>query len=81
MIYPFPLSEVRLMNKLWFLPLVLLTGCASLAGYAGSHPAAITCKGKGAVTGQGTVPVAGGSFSIQADCGDGFEYRQTGDPK
>ena len=57
----------------------LLTGCASVAGYAGSHPATISCKGKGAITGQGSAPVAGGSFSIQADCGDGFEYRQTGD--
>ena len=30
----------------------LLTGCASVAGYAGSHPATISCKGKGAITGQ-----------------------------
>lgn len=59
----------------------LLTGCASIAGYAGAHPATIRCKGKGAITGQGSAPVAGGGFSIQADCGDGFEYQQTGDPK
>ena len=61
------------------LAISLLTGCASVAGYAGAHPATISCKGKGAITGQGSAPVAGGSFSIQADCGDGFEYRQTGD--
>ena len=57
----------------------LLTGCASIAGYAGAHPATISCKGKGAITGQGSAPDAGGSFSIQADCGDGFEYRHTRD--
>jgi ABC-type phosphate transport system substrate-binding protein len=57
----------------------MLTGCASVAGYAGTHPATISCKGKGAISGQGSATVAGGNFSIQADCGDGFEYRQTGD--
>jgi hypothetical protein len=57
--------------------LSILTGCASIAGHAGSHPAEITCKGKGAITGQGSVPAAGGGFSIQADCGDGFSYKQS----
>lgn len=73
---------MTLMRPILFLMLCalvisLLTGCASIAGHAGSHPAEITCKGKGAITGQGSAPVAGGSFSIQADCGDGFSYKQS----
>lgn len=55
----------------------LLQGCASIAGQAGSHPAEITCKGKGAITGQGQIPAAGGGFAIQADCGEGFFYKQS----
>ncbi len=55
----------------------VLTGCASIAGQAGAHPAEISCKGKGAITGQGSVPAVGGGFSIQADCGEGFTYRQS----
>ena len=51
------------------LVLSVLTGCASIAGQAGAHPAEISCKGKGAITGQGSVPAVGGGFSIQADCG------------
>lgn len=62
---------------------LLLGGCALGAGYAGSHPGYIKCKGKGTITGTGqqSMTVIGGgagqnSFSIQADCGDGFEYDQ-----
>ena len=55
----------------------LLQGCAHVAGYAGSHPAVIECKGKGAITGIADTPVAGGNFSINADCGDGFIYKQS----
>ena len=55
----------------------LLTGCASIAGHAGNNPAEIVCKGKGAISGQGAAQIAGGSFSIQADCGDGFSYKQS----
>jgi hypothetical protein len=59
------------------LAMMLLTGCASIAGQAGSHPAEITCRGKGAITGQGQIPAAGGGFAIQADCGEGFFYKQS----
>ncbi len=57
---------------------VFLSSCASVAGYAGAHPAVIECKGKGAITGTAGGPMAAGNFAIQADCGDGFTYRQTG---
>lgn len=62
---------------------IALAGCAHTAGYAGDHPAKITCKGKGAITGTGSVTGTGivgvsgnNSWNIQADCGDGFEYSQ-----
>ena len=43
----------------------VLTGCASIAGQAGAHPAEISCKGKGAITGQGSVPAAVPSKRVQ----------------
>lgn len=63
------------------LVIALLTGCATIAGQAGAHPARITCQGKGSISGQGSAPVAGGSFTIMADCGDGFIYEQSGAPQ
>lgn len=58
-------------------------GCAHVAGYAGSHPASITCKGKAAITGTGAAAAGAGiggnemnGFTLQADCGDGFSYTQ-----
>lgn len=60
-----------------------LAGCAQVAGYAGEHPANVSCKGKGVITGTGSangtgiVGVSGSNaWTIQADCGDGFEYSQ-----
>lgn len=60
-----------------------LTGCARTLGYAGDHPGFIECKGKGAITGTGTIALGAGvggagtnSFTIQADCGDGFRFQQ-----
>jgi len=62
---------------------LLLSACAHVAGYAGSHPANITCKGKAAITGSGAATVGAGiggsemnGFTLQADCGDGFSYTQ-----
>lgn len=64
-----------LRSVVFLLACSVLTGCMS-AGYAGAHPAEITCKGKGVISGQGSAQIASGNFSIQADCGDGFQYRQ-----
>jgi len=63
---------------------VALVGCAHVTGYAGAHPAVIHCKGKGVITGTGTAAVTFGpggsgsnSFSLQADCGSGFDFSQS----
>ena len=62
---------------------VSLASCAHSLGYAGSHPGYVKCKGKGSITGTGFGQVSAGigggeqnSFTIQADCGDGFEFSQ-----
>jgi hypothetical protein len=50
---------------------LLAAGCA--------HPAYISCKGKGTVSGQSNMIVSfGGSsqFTLTLDCGDGLEYSQ-----
>ncbi len=60
-----------------------LGGCAHSLGYAGSHPGYIKCKGKGNITGTGAAGAGAGiggsemnSFTISADCGEGFEFSQ-----
>lgn len=62
---------------------VSLSGCGALLGGAGTHPADISCKGKGTITGSGHVNVNAGvggqelnTFTLTADCGEGFEYHQ-----
>lgn len=71
------------MKTVFIIIALTLAGCAHVAGYAGEHPANVTCKGKGAITGTGSangtgiVGVSGSNaWTIQADCGDGFEYSQ-----
>lgn len=61
-----------------------LSGCAHVLGYAGAHPGSIHCKGKGVITGTGSLTFGAGiggtgtdAWTIQADCGDGFEFSQT----
>lgn len=68
--------------------LLSIAGCGLLArdlGYAGSHPGYVQCKGKGSVTGTGTIALGAGmggastnSFTLQADCGEGFTFSQGG---
>ena len=65
----------------------MLGGCSRTMGYAGKHPGYIKCVGKGAITGTGSFNVAAGigggeqnHFTIQADCGDGFQFIQ-GNPE
>jgi hypothetical protein len=63
-----------------------LTGCGLVArdlGYAGAHPGYMKCKGKVGLSGSGTLALGAGvggastnSFSINGDCGDGFEFAQ-----
>lgn len=62
---------------------LLAGGCGHALGYAGSHPGAIVCKGKGTISGSGAGSAGAGisgselnHFSIQADCGDGFSFSQ-----
>lgn len=66
--------------------LPLLAGCALTTGYAGKHPGFqdITCKGKVAITGSGTVALGAGyggattdSFSLNGDCGEGFSITRS----
>ena len=72
------------MRRLWVGLLLLgLSGCAHALGYAGAHPGYVECKGKGNITGSGSVSIGAGvggggvnTFTIQADCGDGFSLRQ-----
>ena len=63
--------------------ILLAGGCTKTLGYAGQYPGYIECKGKGAITGTGTLAVGAGlgaagtnNFSLQADCGDGFRFQQ-----
>ena len=70
-------------RSLLLLFLVLLSGCAHALGYAGAHPGYVECKGKGNITGTGSISVGAGlggaginTFTIQADCGEGFSLRQ-----
>ena len=60
--------------RLAFLALCLV-GCASVE----KHPISIDCKGKGAITGTGYGAASGiggsNTFTIQADCGDGFMFK------
>ncbi len=71
------------------LTIPLFAGCGTNAvigdgQFAVSHPVSIACKGKGTITGTGyggaSVMVSGSgnnAFTIQADCGDGFEFIQS----
>ena len=54
--------------------LAALSGCTHAVGYAGAHPGYIRCQGKGMITGTGAVPTQ--TFTIQADCGEGFSFDQ-----
>jgi hypothetical protein len=58
-------------------------GCAHALGYAGANPGAIECSGKGSITGTGSMSAGAGvggagmnTFTVQADCGDGFVFKQ-----
>ena len=60
------------------LALLTTTGCGSLA------PLYVKCKGKGVITATGALQMgmlygAGGvnTGTLQADCGEGFEYSRT----
>ena len=62
--------------------LFLLTGCSALLGPAGNYEGSVRCKGKGVITGTGALGITAGyggnqlnAFTIQADCGEGFEYE------
>lgn len=59
-----------------------LTGCSGLLGPAARYDGVVRCKGKGVITGTGAIGITAGyggnqlnSFTIQADCGEGFEYE------
>ena len=74
-----------MMRRLIYAALLVLplAGCAHALGYAGAHPGYIKCMGKGSITGTGAATAGAGiggseqnSFTIQADCGTGFEFRQ-----
>lgn len=61
--------------------ILLASGCATTMY---KYPVSIECKGKGVITGTGhanlSVAVGGtefNTFSIQADCGEGFTYKVT----
>ena len=65
--------------------LVGISGCigAHNLGYAGAHPGSVSCKGKGSITGTGYLGANAGiggqqnnTFTLQADCGDGFSFSQ-----
>jgi len=63
--------------------LTLSAGCAHTLGYAGKNPGQVKCKGKGSITGTGSMQLGAGvggggnnAWTIQADCGDGFEFSQ-----
>ena len=72
----------------WPLAILLASGagmasCAHTLGYAGSHPGYVKCVGKGSITGTGSAGIGAGmgggelnTFTIQADCGDGFTFEQ-----
>jgi hypothetical protein len=75
-------NGVKTLLILFFL-IPFLCSCARTVGYAGAHPGYVKCKGKGSITGTGFGNVSAGigggeqnSFTIQADCGDGFEFSQ-----
>lgn len=77
------LPMVILLSVLALMLVVVLGGCASI----NKHPVDVTCKGKGTITGTGyagaTIAVGGhesNTFTLQADCGEGFEYH-AGPPK
>ena len=60
-----------------------LSGWGHALGYAGKNPGQITCKGKGTISGQGSVMAGAGlggggmnTFSVTGDCGDGFSFSQ-----
>ena len=63
--------------------LLFVSGCGHALGYTGAHPGFVKCTGKGSITGTGTGYVGAGvggvgtnSFTLQADCGSGFEFQQ-----
>ena len=63
--------------------IVFLGGCAHIVGYAGQHPGFVRCKGKGQLSGTGAAYLGAGiggggqnSFTLLADCGEGFELEQ-----
>ena len=69
------------------IPWIAACGTNAVIGdgqFAVSHPVSIACRGKGTITGTGyggaSVMVSGSgnnAFTIQADCGDGFEFIQS----
>lgn len=70
-----------------FLVFLSLAGCTRSLGYAGVHPGYIECKGKGVITGTGVMSAVAGvggvganSFTLQADCGEGFRLQQGAPP-
>ena len=66
--------------RITVLSLLLLVGCASIE----KHPIEIECSGKGTITGTGYGAASGiggaNTFTIQADCNDGFSFK-SGPPK
>ena len=66
---------------------LILAGCSHTLGYAGQHPGYIKCVGKGVITVSGGQAIGAGmggggvnNGTIQADCGDGFQFIQ-GNPE
>lgn len=62
---------------------LLAGGCTRALGYAGMHPGYVKCQGKGTLTGSGqsSLTMIGGgagqnTFTLIADCGDGFTLEQ-----
>jgi len=69
------------------LVMLFITGCAHSLGYAGAHPGAVECYGKGTITGtgQGAMAVVYGgaetnAFTLTIDCGGGAGIKQ-GNPQ
>jgi len=65
---------------------LFLAGCATLRGPEGAYEGGFSCKGKGSLTGNGSLSIGAGyggsgtnAWTIQGDCGDGFEIKRTRD--
>lgn len=63
---PFPHAAVALAL------LSLIGGCAT----AGSQPGYVRCAGKAVIGVQGGAQGFGGTYTMNADCGDGFSFDQ-----